>query len=256
MEYMTQLNRFFEKVEEEDLPASAQIVYLHLLNINNRLHWCEWFKVANSRLENLTKLKSNNSIVSAKNRLKQANLLDFKSEGKVTTRYKIIPIPTAQDGAQDTAQDGAQDTAQVSAQDGAQLIRQRQRQKNIYTPEFEKIWSVYPRHDGKAEAQKAFDKLKPSEELITAMLSAIAKQTEKWRNDGGKFIPHCSTWLNQRRWEDEGIVLQETPALSAEEKAARDRQRAEEDAAFEAAERERLKKEYDIVYDEDGKLAV
>ena len=117
MEYMTQLNRFFEKAEADDLPASAQIVYLHLLNINNRLHWCEWFKVANSRLENLTKLKSNNSIVSAKNRLKQANLLDFKSEGKVTTRYKIIPIP---------AQDTAQDTAQLKRQD---KTRQKEREK-------------------------------------------------------------------------------------------------------------------------------
>ena len=117
MEYMTQLNRFFEKAEEEDLPASAQIVYLHLLNINNRLHWCKWFKVANSRLENLTGLKSNKSVVLAKNRLKQAGLLEFKSDGKVTTRYKLIPISLS-------TQDGTQDGTQDSTQDSTQLIRQ------------------------------------------------------------------------------------------------------------------------------------
>ena len=127
MDYMKQLNRFFEFSEAEGLPASAQLVFLHLMNINNRLHWREWFKVANSRLENLTGM-TNKTIVSAKNRLKQAGLISFKSDGRVVTRYKILPI-TTQDSIQDSTQDSIQDTTQDSIQDSIQDTTQIKRHK-------------------------------------------------------------------------------------------------------------------------------
>ena len=39
------------------------------------------------------------------------------------------------------------------------------------------------------------------------------KDSVQWQRDGGKYIPHPSTWLNQRRWEDETeTVQQEMPA--------------------------------------------
>ena len=110
---MKQLNRFFEFSEAECLPPSAQIVYLHLLNINNRLHWREWFKVANSRIENLTGLGSNKSVIRAKNRLKQSGLIDFESDGKSTTKYFIFPLGT-----------------QDSTQDSTHLIRQNNTKQN------------------------------------------------------------------------------------------------------------------------------
>ncbi len=30
-----------------------------------------------------------------------------------------------------------------------------------------------------------------------------AKQTKKWKDEGDKYIPMPSTWLNEERWEDE-----------------------------------------------------
>jgi hypothetical protein len=52
-------------------------------------------------------------------------------------------------------------------------------------------------------------KSKNPDAVLEQMLSAIArsKRTEQWQKDGGKFIPMPTTWLNQRRWEDEGIVI-------------------------------------------------
>ena len=29
------------------------------------------------------------------------------------------------------------------------------------------------------------------------------KNTPQWVRDGGQYIPHPSTWLNQERWRDE-----------------------------------------------------
>ena len=50
---------------------------------------------------------------------------------------------------------------------------------------------------------KAWDKLKPSDELIAQMGRALRRQKawDEWQRGIG--IPHLSTYLNQRRWEDE-----------------------------------------------------
>ena len=74
-----------------------------------------------------------------------------------------------------------------------------------YTAAFSEFWSKYPRGEGKAEAFKAWQKLKPDAELIGRINTALErqKQSQQWKRDGGRYIPHASTWLNQRRWEDE-----------------------------------------------------
>lgn len=69
---------------------------------------------------------------------------------------------------------------------------------------FEDLWNAYPRKEAKAQAEKAFLKLKPTPELFSVMLTVLAqqKQSAQWQKDGGQFIPYPATWLNQRRWED------------------------------------------------------
>ena len=71
---------------------------------------------------------------------------------------------------------------------------------------FDSFWSAYPRKVAKAEAQKAFTKIKPDADMLSQMIASIAKscQSTDWLKDNGQFIPFPSTWLNQRRWEDEG----------------------------------------------------
>jgi hypothetical protein len=70
---------------------------------------------------------------------------------------------------------------------------------------FANFWNPYPRKTAKVQAQKAWAKLNPSEALQAEILAALAAQckSEQWTKDGGSFIPHASTWLNQRRWEDQ-----------------------------------------------------
>lgn len=70
---------------------------------------------------------------------------------------------------------------------------------------FEEFWAAFPRKVGKDAAQKAFEKRKPDRALVDQMLAAIAAQkaSPQWIKDGGDFIPHPSTWLNQGRWQDE-----------------------------------------------------
>lgn len=68
---------------------------------------------------------------------------------------------------------------------------------------FAAFWGSYPRGESKQAAIAAWDKLRADDELLDAMARALKRQmqTEEWRRGVG--IPYASTWLNQRRWEDE-----------------------------------------------------
>ena len=71
--------------------------------------------------------------------------------------------------------------------------------------EFELFWKAYPRHEGKQKARDAFKKVTVPLEVL---LTAIEKQKEsaQWSKDNGQFIPHPTTWLNGKRWEDEVVM--------------------------------------------------
>ena len=70
---------------------------------------------------------------------------------------------------------------------------------------FERFWKAYPKKRDKLRARKAWEKLAPDMELCRVMAAALEQQklSNDWRKEGGAYIPNPSTWLNNRRWEDE-----------------------------------------------------
>jgi len=70
---------------------------------------------------------------------------------------------------------------------------------------FETFWKAYPKKKGIATARKAFNKLRPSQDLLQMILRAITIQagSADWQMDDGKFIPYPATWINGQRWLDE-----------------------------------------------------
>lgn len=84
--------------------------------------------------------------------------------------------------------------------------KRREEKKDISEDSgFASFWSAFPNKKAKADAIKAWSKLKPSEALQASILKAleIQGQGEDWTKEGGRFIPHPATWINARRWEDE-----------------------------------------------------
>lgn len=71
---------------------------------------------------------------------------------------------------------------------------------------WDQFWAAYPRHVAKAEARKAWAKLDPSPELVTAILDALAWQREQWTDP--KYTPYPASYLRGERWEDEPPVRQ------------------------------------------------
>jgi len=78
-------------------------------------------------------------------------------------------------------------------------------EKKESIPSFDDWYSKYPKKTARQAAEKAWFKLNPSTDLVSTILAAleIQKSCKQWLKDNGEFIPHPSTWLNQRRWEDE-----------------------------------------------------
>jgi hypothetical protein len=76
---------------------------------------------------------------------------------------------------------------------------------NVDPDGFTDFWSLYPNHKGRQAALKAWAKLSPDAALVSNLLAALSWQQNQpqWKKDRGQFVPMLSTWLNQRRWEDE-----------------------------------------------------
>jgi hypothetical protein len=68
---------------------------------------------------------------------------------------------------------------------------------------FDEFWSAYPKKVGKKAAVKAWAKAtdKPGVQEVIGKINEL-KSTKEWQKDGGQFIPHPATWLNEGRWDD------------------------------------------------------
>ena len=66
---------------------------------------------------------------------------------------------------------------------------------------FDSFWQQYPNKVAKQAAQKAWAKLKLTEPLYQQIMIAVAKQ-KNWQSWQQGYIPHPSTWINGKRWED------------------------------------------------------
>jgi hypothetical protein len=86
---------------------------------------------------------------------------------------------------------------------------------------FETFWKAYPRRQGRGAAVRRWTRLKPNDALLARMIAAIEaqKHTPDWTKDGGQFIPHPATWLNQHRWLDERVECAPADGVSATTRA-------------------------------------
>ena len=77
--YYDGLNDFYKLNEQEPLASSAQLVYLHLLQLNNRHGNSGSVQISDRELGRLTSLNKN-TITQAKRTLKNLKLIDFSSD--------------------------------------------------------------------------------------------------------------------------------------------------------------------------------
>ncbi len=218
MDIYARIREFYDTLETNPLTSAQIALWFALLHTNNKARWIEWFTVASSVLTSRTGL-DRKGINRARNTLKQKGYIDFKTNGNNATSYTVryARIGMANDMASDMAGGRSGDMAGDMAGDRAEensYITSRARKTNTKTktktvnplnPLFDRFWEAYPKKVAKEAARKAFAKHKPDEALLNTMLSALEtqKESDQWTRDNGQFIPHASTWLNQKRWEDD-----------------------------------------------------
>jgi DNA-binding MarR family transcriptional regulator len=78
------------------------------------------------------------------------------------------------------------------------------RKNDIYA-EFESIWKLYPRKEGKSNAYKSYVKARKDGETKESILDGLNRYLTqiKAENTPTQYIKHGSTWFNQRCWHDE-----------------------------------------------------
>lgn len=68
---------------------------------------------------------------------------------------------------------------------------------------FNYFWEVYPKKVAKENAEKAWKKINPSEELASTIVQAVKTQISvDGRFRETRFTPHPATWLNGHEWEN------------------------------------------------------
>lgn len=95
-------------------------------------------------------------------------------------------------------------------------------------PFFERFYMAYPKHHGRADAEKAWRQLAPSVELAETIIGSLDGWEVKWPEwlkENRKYVPHPATWLRGHRWEDEpsGEVRPKRPATYPPDVAAQRR---------------------------------
>jgi len=74
-------------------------------------------------------------------------------------------------------------------------------ERRKHTSEFETFWKAYPNKKGKDKALKKWLVYKPDINDVIKKLDLFIKY--EWAETEPKYVPHGSTFVNQKRWEDE-----------------------------------------------------
>jgi hypothetical protein len=91
-------------------------------------------------------------------------------------------------------------------------IKKRSKKSMIQNdPAFDRFWEVYPRHEAKQNAARAWASLKADEALASTIIDAARRHAAVWARQRRemRFVPLAAGWLRGKRWED---LIDERPA--------------------------------------------
>lgn len=121
----------------------------------------------------------------------------------------------------------ASDVSDTPGDDPAETTKPKRRKAGELLPEdaerFDRWWAIYPRKEAKATARRAWDRIRPDNDLTDQMITAVSVQAKAndWEQpDRRQFIPLPASWLNAERWNDEvpvagaGVTVETRPVGS------------------------------------------
>lgn len=222
MEYWLKLYvKFLEWEWYKD--TNTKSMFLHLLLTANRKE-ARWQGIEVKRGQLITSLKSLSektglSISQVKltiDKLKRTNEITNESH----SNYRLITLKNydryqennKQPDKRTTNEQQTDDKRATTIGEGKRLDIKKER-RNTYDENFEKFWNLYPNKVAKQVAFRAWGNLSLSNREVALMALPAHIESPQWQKDGGQFIPHPATWLNQSRYLDEITTF--TPTIYA-----------------------------------------
>ncbi len=209
---------------DEELPPNAKLLYAEISSLTDRRGYCYASNEYFTRVFSLSERTVQNLL----NALKRGGYVRISDGSGGSGRRKIFAglNPLLDNPAENcgvTPQKFAPNPAENCTQTNLSTKKENNPPKapqgagaDIWDKEaWDRFWAIYPRKVDKAKAIRAWNKLKADRKLMQIMSAALKAQraSEEWRRDNGRAIPYPSTWLNNRRWEDE--LEDFTPAAPA-----------------------------------------
>ena len=220
---------------DPDLPPNAKLLYGEITSLTNKAGYCwatnEYFADLDGlSVKTISRLIG---LLEAKGYIRCEMASTEKGSERRIYAGVFVVAQGGMDKNEDTTEGGMdkneergldKNVQQNNKQDNNKKEKINKKEKATTAPEwkperFELFWKAYPRGENKQGAIRAWDKLRPDDDLLRAMAMALKRQmaTEDWQRGIG--IPHASTWLNQRRWEDEQRDLPTPPADTGQDPA-------------------------------------
>lgn len=121
MDYIKEMNAFYDLDMANQLTPNAISLYFALLNIANKLYWKADFTVSNLTLQSRSGIADRKTLDRARNQLIQKGLIDYKPSGKVNQAgsYTVIGC-VGQLVGKNATQNDTQNATQNGTRDGTQ----------------------------------------------------------------------------------------------------------------------------------------
>jgi len=194
-------------------------LFYELVALCNERNWPTEFQYSNPLLCATLGI-SEKSLISARNRLKQAGLLEFTSGHKRSpTVYRFldpdaeIPLPQV---SQSGTQCGSQSGTHSGSQSGTSINKEKTKRKTkppaaAGEVAFSDFWQAYGKKEDKHKCEQRWNTLTAAErEAALAHIPGYVAATPEKR-----YRKNPLTYLNGKCWQDEELPADRTPAPTA-----------------------------------------
>lgn len=188
MNYIELINRFWVVHEENCFSPCEIAIYFYLLKVNNICNWIQFFKRNNAKIMADLGIKDRRTLENARNRLKQAGLIDYQK--KNTNPNVTYSITSALN-----AQADVEGSVQVSVQDLYKSVpsKDKHKQKDNIPPIIPHENNLpFPEDKSKKKSSRA------KKEFIPPVLDDVLKffsgsLLPDWENQGRLFFSHYNS---------------------------------------------------------------
>lgn len=136
--------------------------------------------------------------------------LTLDEKGGYTQREMYTPTVYTQDSIGKVSKGKYREDISLADQVGEEEARPAQ-----IEAEFEELWKLYPRKDGKKDALRYYQRARKKGTTFEQVKAGILNYCEYIRKEGKElnYVAYGSTWFNGERWNDEYVTTKQPTTL-------------------------------------------